>query len=102
MTTKTKPTMKHTPGPWVCVTDCVDAVLIGNEDRSVAVARVQSWAGEPKKTQREANAKLVAAAPELLEACMAAIAATGGSEVWDGETKAFLQLCEAAIAKAIT
>jgi hypothetical protein len=41
------------------------------------------------------------AAPALLEACKAAVAATGGSGYWNGETKAFLELCEAAIAKAI-
>ena len=48
------------------------------------------------------DARLVAAAPDLLEACLAAVAATGGSEFWNGETHEFLKLCEAAIAKATT
>jgi hypothetical protein len=47
-----------------------------------------------------ANARLIAAAPELLEACEAAITATGGSSYWNGETEKFLKFCEAAVAKA--
>lgn len=37
---------------------------------------------------------------QLLEACQAAIKATGGSANWRGETKEFLLQCEAAIAAA--
>jgi hypothetical protein len=44
--------------------------------------------------------KLIAVAPMLLAACRAAIEATGGSAFWNGETKAFLELAEAAIAAA--
>lgn len=36
----------------------------------------------------------------LLEACKAAVEATGGSENWNGETEKFLKLCEAAITLA--
>lgn len=42
---------------------------------------------------------LAEAAQELLEACEAAITATGGSSYWNGETEKFLKLCEAAVAK---
>lgn len=59
---------KHTPGPWqyeslpAVVTDanrCIIAVTVGPE-RTVAVADVK---------QQRANARLIAAAPDLLEAC---------------------------------
>ena len=48
----------------------------------------------------EANAHLIAAAPELYKACKMAIEATGGSKHWQGETEKFLLAMETALAKA--
>ena len=51
----------------------------------------------------ELEAKLAAVTAqrdELLEACKAALVATGGSKYWNGETEKFLKLCEAAVEKA--
>jgi hypothetical protein len=47
-----------------------------------------------------ADARIRDAAPELLEACIAAVAATGGSHFWNGWTRRFLLLAENALRKA--
>ena len=44
--------------------------------------------------------KLREAAPDLYIACKMAIAATGGSENWNGDTHTFLVAAEEAVAKA--
>jgi len=49
---------------------------------------------------QEANARLWAAAPELLAACRRCLAVTGGSANWKGETEEFLRLMEAAVVEA--
>lgn len=48
----------------------------------------------------EEAARLIAAAPELLEACIASIEATGGSHLWNGWTRRFLILAENALRAA--
>lgn len=64
---------KHTPGPWrasggsLTVPKC--HVLSGSGKASYALAHVF---GETE-VERMANARLIAAAPELLEACKAAL-----------------------------
>jgi hypothetical protein len=63
---------KHTPGPWILVGSEVhdrptrfddDGVRVGETPCMIASASIM-----PNKGQREANARLIAAAPELLEA----------------------------------
>lgn len=51
---------KHTPGPWYA---CGDEVLIDMGDRAHLVATAADWSEET-----EPNARLIAAAPALLEA----------------------------------
>lgn len=54
--------MKHTPGPWVRIgTD------VGTADCAIASISVMSVV-TMKRDEREANAILIAAAPELLQA----------------------------------
>ena len=77
----------HTPGPWAVEeqfvkTNCVEVFAdFGREDDCV-VARVYSWSGDGKANDHDllrerrrieavANARLVAAAPDLLAACEA-------------------------------
>ncbi|MFT3959970.1 hypothetical protein [Propionivibrio sp.] len=61
---------RHTPGPWKVDANCGDAgglvVLAANNDR---IARV-CWYGKQSETPgaEKDNARLIAAAPELLEA----------------------------------
>lgn len=57
-------------------------------------------AAERKCSELNKIARREAASKELLEACKAVVKATGSSEYWDGETKRFLQMCEAAIRAA--
>ena len=59
---------QHTPGPWLCETDPVhqyNRVYAG----SLGIAHV--WRA---RADREANARLIAAAPEMLEARTSQIA----------------------------
>lgn len=81
----------HTPGPWH-----VDGIHVGSE--AYIVARVEAF--EPR-AEREANARLIAAAPELL-AVVADLVAT-----WDGYDEtgpepldALVEQARAAITKA--
>lgn len=79
-------TDQHTPGPWRFEesTKTVRTVL-----QNYWLVRLDSWdAGE---VNHEANARLIAAAPDLLEALELALVATDG--VWEDKARA-------AIAKA--
>lgn len=87
---------KHQPGPWKCAAtglarSGMPEYEIHWSDAGECVAEV---------VHGEANARLIAAAPELLEACVAAIEATGGSHFWNGWTRRFLVLAENALRKA--
>ncbi len=64
---------KHTPGPWVVVgsrTKYVEARLVGSLMQEVAACG-PTLADEGYGQQQEANARLIAAAPDLLEALKA-------------------------------
>ncbi len=89
---------KHTPGPWEYVRETEHMggypcnvshkVKVGQELLTVG-CHGYGW-GEPEK-EIEANAHLVAAAPELLEACKDALAFVeeldrrGIAQEWSGE-----------------
>ena len=69
---------KHTPGPWA-VTCCLD-YWVQAGDVGVALCGDLDWQGPDSNCVRdqremEANARLIAAAPELLEALKAILAA---------------------------
>lgn len=85
MTTKTKQVV-HTPGPWIveefCAADSCDGenaetaiCAYANPDGTdgVAVAHVNRWTfkDQPPTPESAANARLIAAAPELLSALVA-------------------------------
>ena len=58
-------TTKHTPGPWEVSGDGVSVTMKDNGQHVVAVAKAPQWlTGE----EAEANAALIAAAPDGLEA----------------------------------
>lgn len=87
----------HTPGPWKIGIDghmIVDAKGEGN--LIAGVARMND--------NREADARLIAAGPELLEAAKAAQCLTmlvsRVGEPWRSDLNYVLDLCKAAIAKA--
>lgn len=56
---------EHTPGPWTIFADKGAAVCILPAERPGEVCSFEGRGGP----EREADARLIAAAPELLEAC---------------------------------
>lgn len=98
--------MNATPGPWEVVKDANNHWGMrevqgpGVSGRLVVGFTVATNVNADDAERIEHDAALIAAAPDLLAGCKAAVEATGGSKHWNGETEAFLKLCEAAIAKA--
>jgi hypothetical protein len=82
-------TAQHTPGPWISIDN-----LIGNEDCEIATLWYPEYSPN-KHRERRANAKLIAAAPDLLEALQLLMAQTNSNELAVALDKA-----RAAIAKA--
>lgn len=86
---------KNTPGPWEAECRSGDWVVISARDKN-AVA----WPNRPRGNEVEANVRLIAAAPELLEALRRLV------EIEDGPGMAVigwpeaLEAARAAIAKA--
>jgi len=110
--------MEHTPGPWETKRlHCVTAIETESASRITCLFDHQDYAGEPcgsiesqDKTQAEidANARLIATAPELLEA-LKQLADYGDKTVqeicdqdtgWYYQLKSALNKAEQAIAKA--
>ena len=96
---------KHTPGPWVVVgsrTKYVEARLVGSLMQEVAACG-PTLADEGYGQQQEANARLIAAAPDLLEALRGMFAmwrSVCGAQGWEPEHLAEAVRAQAAIAKA--
>lgn len=72
--------MSYTKGPWHWNEMATIVSGVPEAAGAVPVASVNcaDWQSRPPALEREANAKLIAAAPELLEACEAALAAFRG------------------------
>jgi hypothetical protein len=93
---------KHTPGPWAVAVDIFDndgmpetAIQAMNGGATVAVA-LDFGLNNPD--MRQANARLIAAAPDLLVALNALVAAHGS--ILDLRESDELKLARAAIAQA--
>lgn len=77
MPNRTSEIVQHTPGPWT-VSDEIDRIYNGNVirydtgERNGVVAIACDFNRFDRDAEREANARLIAAAPELLEAIRAA------------------------------
>jgi hypothetical protein len=97
-------TTKHTPGPWTIVSTVAHPFAVVADGKQVAVA--QSAQATIQAPERAANARLIAAAPELLEANIKAIevltwAEAAGLPVQEHiQLREHLQQVRAAIAKA--
>lgn len=91
--------MKHTPGPWNYNEGTRDVIVSKNGYNDVLIAQLYKIG-----SQHEANARLIAAAPELLEACKAAlevlILTTPKSDKATSHKCAAITLVTIAIAKA--
>lgn len=87
--------LKHTPGPWAFIDPDGLAVRHPQVYSDTGAICNVTWLGDGRIDELRANARLIAAAPELLEAlldCREALRRTGH----DGE----LAIVNAAIAKA--
>lgn len=84
---------QFTPGPW---TVSGQSIVAGN----VCIATIEDDGGyEAPSEQRESNARLIAAAPELFEACRELLA-HGSFKANGAEAEAAAQRAIAVIAKA--
>lgn len=99
--------VKHTPGPWVFGRTSDDKRLILGEGATRYVATVQIHQTPRKmglwmEDEREANARLIAAAPDLLEAAVKLVGHPdlGTIRYTDGDMWKDAEALRAAIAKA--
>lgn len=92
--------MSHTPGPWNCSGDGAEVWPMEGDKAQVELARIagpwdsSSWFG---KDEALANARLISAAPDLLEACELLLIYLGDWNDMEDETCA---AARRAIAKA--
>ena len=93
---------KHTPGPWIFTSEkeCFSPEDCDGDDRGYyAIAgSPELQIHDPIPGVRYADAKLIAAAPDLLAACIAASKA----DPYGGDHDLWMSLVQAAIAKATT
>ena len=73
--------MKRTPGPWLPMAGMPTNIL---DSSGLRVARCD-YDGEMDNPQCDANARLIAAAPDLLEACRNVLRTCEHVEPWDGD-----------------
>lgn len=73
---------KHTPGPWT-TEDCTDGIAIESGGKYIADVHYHI-AGAMSAQETQANAALIAAAPEMLEVLEMLLAHRGmmGSDSW--------------------
>lgn len=88
----------HTPGPWKPVESHTGDWYIAQANDDGAIGEVYADAGGSEDA--EANARLIAAAPELLEAAKEIVRTGLGDEAMHGDQREAVALIIAAIAKA--
>lgn len=88
---------KHTPGPWTVHGRRAGLTIRDAKDRPVA----EPWLTDISHDEREANARLIAAAPELLAALYTVLGSDMAQREEDeGRVSDTLNTLRAAIAKA--
>ena len=98
--------IKHTPGPWTVEWPMDGGALIMAEDGHGHLGRVDvRYSKRNNLEEAEANARLIAAAPDLLEACRDTVNKlvnihTVGSDQDKGRWLSSISLLASAIAKA--
>jgi len=58
--------MRHTPGPWKAIDDGEDYIVITDVGQNFGICRLEEISNESRKAMTS-NARLIAAAPEMLE-----------------------------------
>lgn len=89
---------KHTPGPWVVVR-AGNSTLIRSDSQRGYFAKIEGACAGAHGAEGEANARLIAAAPDLLEALKKALPLLEEHIRGRSVTEA-IEAAEAAIAKA--
>ena len=95
-------TEDHTPGPWLMEGNKI-GVLVGPKNSPTYYAPICTLDDGWETITGDANARLIAAAPEMLSALSVAyeqLAAWIDNECWDGDDDAALATIFAALAKA--
>jgi hypothetical protein len=96
----------HTPGPWIADEN---GVILGglNGLTSIGETYCKAWERTPEHPMREAmlqeaqaNARLIAAAPDLLEACKTFLGLWPADRPYHPDVKIAAEMARAAIAKA--
>jgi hypothetical protein len=78
---------KHTPGPWTAISDplhfhSLTTIIAGNVVQGIPQMRIDVG-GKVDITELEANARLIAAAPDLLEALEALVTQVSNSHAYE-------------------
>ena len=92
-----------TPGPWSAAAVREGTVVYIQSGQAARIADVHSFSHGfgPSRMERDANARLIAAAPDLLAALQAIMGASGDPAREEAEAKALSAQARAAIEKAI-
>ena len=94
---------KYTPGPWFIEVEreAIRGTYAVSDDFGTLIAHVETWDESDKEVQEQAqaNADLVTAAPDLLEACKLAHEIAFFNQHVSGMI-ALAEICRKAIAKA--
>jgi hypothetical protein len=90
----------HTPGPWHRATCNEGQAFAITADKGRICTINQTLGGLQGQQERNANARLIAAAPELLAACKAAVEVFSSYPRDPSEAKRMVLHVHAAIAKA--
>jgi hypothetical protein len=98
---------KHTPGPWSWGRDVDEAINVYFDDDGDGIPDAEVFASDAPDDNSEANARLIAAAPDLAEACRELIAAIDAGIQsrtlleCEGKPGSTMSRARAAIAKAL-
>ena len=88
---------EHTPGPWKVSSKASTAVFAGDRLIASAGGYMSNTRQESVVIENDANARLIAAAPDLLAACETALVMI---QVLGGDYMAGFEKIEAAVSKA--
>lgn len=91
---------KHTPGTWNVSKTINDYAIYSSQNDSKDIAAVYQYSRSIAPEEAEANAKLIAAAPELLEMCIATLEDLESGELTGNATESALINLRDAIRKA--
>lgn len=102
---QTAPKAQHTPGPWRAFCNADGSFVVEDDNRIAIISRGHAWP-DSRLAEAKANARLIAAAPELLVALQMSVPALEWCQKqWanspqQGDGVNVLSVVRAAIAKA--